>query len=1111
VLPTPAANPIDPPPSAIPLGARLRLWLTWERLLFGLILLAGVFTRFYDLETRVMSHDETQHTYFSWLLYQGRGYQHTPLTHGPLQFHLMALSYGVIGDNDFGARVPHAAASALALLFLWWYRRYLGRAGALVAAALMVISPYMLYYGRYARNEPFVVLFGVITLWAILRYLESGQVRYIYYLTLATVLHFTAKETAYIYTAQAMLFLGLFLLNRLTRRPWPNPAYLRPFLLAAMLAFVILGLALLAPLMNESAGSEAAPPAFFTTLPVSLSLAIGLLAVYFLLRGLGLAEIRKERAFDLLILLGTLVLPHLAPFPVKALGGNPLDYSSQGILRTGAILAPLAILAVLIGFWWNRRLWLLNALLFYGIYALLYTTLFTNGQGFFTGLVGSLGYWLEQQGVQRGSQPWYFYLLVQVPIYEYLPLLGSLLALFVVRWRLRPAAPPDPGPEADDASPGAPPLEERLSPAPLLAFWSITSLLAYTIAGEKMPWLTVHITLPMILLAGWALGQWIERIDWRSFIQNRGLWVLALILAFTESVSALGNIWREISAAAVFDWNMLPGLLATLVFAIGSGFSLLMLLRLWTPGQFIRLAVLGGFAWLGVLTARTAIQAAYINYDLATEFLVYAHAAPSNKQLANQVAGLSGRLYGDLSIGVAYDNSDGQGDPASAWPLTWYLRDFTNTRAFGPEGGRELLDYPVIFVSDRNWDRLDPLLRNTYYSFEVNRMWWPMQDYFGLDRARITAALGSPEMRRALYDIWIDRDFTRYAAQTGQDLSINKWQPSRRMRFYIRRDMAAQLWNYGSTPLVIEPEVDRYAQGKISLAAARIIDQAPEGGPLLQRPRDVALAPDGSLYVADTGNHRILHLSPQGDLLQAWGSFADGSQSPPAPPGTFNEPWGVAVASDGSVYVADTWNHRVQKFTAQGQHVRSWGYFGQAEAPEAFWGPRSLAVDGRGRVYVTDTGNKRVVVFDQDGVYQTQIDAGFNEPVGIAIDAQGVIYVADTWNQRIAAFQEVAERIFAPQTSWQIDGWYGQSLENKPRLAVSPDGRLFASDPEGYRILEFTTDGAFMRTWGEFGSTAEFFTLPGGVAADAQGGVWVVDSGSNRLMYYQPPPASPAP
>lgn len=144
------------------------LTIKWTAAIFFGIIIIAIFSRFYMLGTRVMSHDETSHVYFSWLLDQGRGYSHDPVTHGPLQFHLIALSYFLFGDSDFSARLPHAVASILTVLFMWNYRRYLGRVGWVVAAVLMVISPYMLYYGRYARNEALVVLFGLISIWAIL-------------------------------------------------------------------------------------------------------------------------------------------------------------------------------------------------------------------------------------------------------------------------------------------------------------------------------------------------------------------------------------------------------------------------------------------------------------------------------------------------------------------------------------------------------------------------------------------------------------------------------------------------------------------------------------------------------------------------------------------------------------------------------------------------------------------------------------------------------------------------------------------------------------------------------------------------------------------------------
>ncbi len=187
-----------------------------------LLFILAVFSRFYILGARVMSHDENSHVYYSWRFYKGEGFQHDPLMHGPLLFHLTAASFFMFGDNDFTGRIPQALCSVAMVMFMIFYRRYLGRAGAMVAGILMLISPYMLFYGRYARNEAFVGLFGVVFIWAILRYLESGAgALSIYLATIANVLHFTSKETSFIYTAQAMIFLACYFIYRISR---PNGA-----------------------------------------------------------------------------------------------------------------------------------------------------------------------------------------------------------------------------------------------------------------------------------------------------------------------------------------------------------------------------------------------------------------------------------------------------------------------------------------------------------------------------------------------------------------------------------------------------------------------------------------------------------------------------------------------------------------------------------------------------------------------------------------------------------------------------------------------------------------------------------------------------------------------
>src|SRR4030065_2546348 len=175
-----------------------------EKLIFAIIIILAIFTRLYLLEPRVMSHDETSHTYFSWLFYKGNGYAHDPVTHGPFQFHLVALSYFLFGDSDTTARVPAVLFSIATVAFMRNYRRYCGRQGALVAALLLTISPFMLYYGRYVRNEAFVAFFGVVMLWSMLRYFDSGRPKYLYIFTAVTVLHFCTKETSFIYAPSAL-------------------------------------------------------------------------------------------------------------------------------------------------------------------------------------------------------------------------------------------------------------------------------------------------------------------------------------------------------------------------------------------------------------------------------------------------------------------------------------------------------------------------------------------------------------------------------------------------------------------------------------------------------------------------------------------------------------------------------------------------------------------------------------------------------------------------------------------------------------------------------------------------------------------------------------------
>ncbi|HET7094025.1 MAG TPA: hypothetical protein VFI22_11115, partial [Thermomicrobiales bacterium] len=122
---------------------RRQLTVSVEVLLYAAILVAAVLTRFWDLGSRALHHDESLHSYFSWLLATGQGYTHDPLMHGPFLFHFNALSYMLFGATDATSRATAAIAGVATVAMPWLLRgpRQLGRWGALFASFLLLISP----------------------------------------------------------------------------------------------------------------------------------------------------------------------------------------------------------------------------------------------------------------------------------------------------------------------------------------------------------------------------------------------------------------------------------------------------------------------------------------------------------------------------------------------------------------------------------------------------------------------------------------------------------------------------------------------------------------------------------------------------------------------------------------------------------------------------------------------------------------------------------------------------------------------------------------------------------------------------------------------------------
>jgi hypothetical protein len=231
------------------------------------------------------------------------------------------------------------------------------------------------------------------------------------------------------------------------------------------------------------------------------------------------------------------------------------------------------------------------------------------------------------------------------------------------------------------------------------------------------------------------------------------------------------------------------------------------------------------------------------------------------------------------------------------------------------------------------------------------------------------------------------------------------------------------------------------------------------------------------------------------EFVIKWGSQGSGDRQ-------FNGPWGVAVDSSGSVFAADTGNHRIQKFTSNGVFVTKWGSNGSEDGQ--FKSPVAIAVDASGYVYVTDAGNYRIQKFTSNGDFVTKWGSQgseygqFNSPWGIAVDASGYVYVADSLNHRIQKFTSIGDFV----TEWGNSG-SGNGQFNRPMgVAVDSSGSVFVADTYNHRIQKFDSSGVFVAKWGSKGTKKSQFSYPMAIAADIFGSVFVADTYNNRIQKF---------
>jgi putative cell wall-binding protein len=230
-------------------------------------------------------------------------------------------------------------------------------------------------------------------------------------------------------------------------------------------------------------------------------------------------------------------------------------------------------------------------------------------------------------------------------------------------------------------------------------------------------------------------------------------------------------------------------------------------------------------------------------------------------------------------------------------------------------------------------------------------------------------------------------------------------------------------------------------------------------------------------------------------FLTTWGSAG-------ASDGQFDSPEGVGAAPDGTVYVADKDNHRIQAFDPDGGFITKWGSLGAGNGQLNF--PSGVGVAPDGTVYVADTGNHRIQVFDPDGGFITKWgtvgsgDGQFAQPYSVAVAPHGTVYVADGLNHRIQAFEPGGDFI----TKWGSFG-SGDGQFSVPReVAVAADGTVYVTDFFNHRVQAFDADGGFITKWGGLGTAEGAFDEPIGVAAVLFGVVYVADADNDRVQKF---------
>ena len=289
-------------------------------------------------------------------------------------------------------------------------------------------------------------------------------------------------------------------------------------------------------------------------------------------------------------------------------------------------------------------------------------------------------------------------------------------------------------------------------------------------------------------------------------------------------------------------------------------------------------------------------------------------------------------------------------------------------------------------------------------------------------------------------------------------------------------------------------------------------------------PFDIASDGQGNFYIADSFNNRIRKITPDGEVSTLAGNGQQGFEDGIGTDAQFFLPLGLATDNVGNIYVADTFNHRIRKITPEGV-VSTFAGNGEQGFEDGigtnakFSQPNGLFIDSSGNVFVADRNNNRIRKITPEGIVSTIAGstagfadgkgtaAQFDAPTGITMDSEGNLYVADNGNHKIRKITQNGEvSTIAGSIQGFADGTSNiAQFSNPQKITIDNRKNLYISDLSNNRIRKITQEGIVSTL---AGSTVGFvdgtatnakFNTPNGIVIDNSRTIHVTDVNNHKI------------